>query len=260
MKSFPNHKHIIGATAVKAYIKRLKTDKNKSGSSIANIRLKYILILLFLYPCSSYSVESICYGTTSKGSLKDGVKLPSEGKNFEGYSSIAAIAGRTYVHTSVRDIIVGAYKRLEKMEPSKIYKYAETGFKGGGQFNPHKTHQNGLSVDFMTPVLDDKQISVHLPTHPFNKFGYNIEFDNDDKYEDYSIDYVALAAHIVALHKESEKLGLEIWRVIFDPQLQTNLLTTKYGDYLKANIQFSKKRSWVRHDEHFHVDFSVPCK
>ncbi|MDH5765520.1 MAG: replication initiation protein, partial [Gammaproteobacteria bacterium] len=28
----------------------------------------------------------------------------------------------------------------------------------------------------------------------------------------------------------------------------------------KKNIQFSTKRSWVRHDEHYHVDFSIPCK
>jgi penicillin-insensitive murein endopeptidase len=222
--------------------------------------MKFIYILLALSSFSSQSVESVCYGTTSNGSLKDGVQLPSEGKNFEGYSSIAALAGRTYVHTSVRDIVINAYKRLERAEPNKVYKYAETGFEEGGEFKPHKTHRNGLSVDFMTPVLDENKISVHLPTHPFNKFGYDIEFDNDDKYKEYSIDYIALAAHIVTLHKESKKMGFELWRVIFDPRLQTKLFNTKYGDYLKANIQFSKKRSWVRHDEHYHVDFLVPCK
>lgn len=222
--------------------------------------MKFIYILLALSSFSSQSVESVCYGTTSNGSLKDGVQLPSEGKNFEGYSSIAALAGRTYVHTSVRDIVINAYKRLERAEPNKVYKYAETGFEEGGEFKPHKTHRNGLSVDFMTPVLDENKISVHLPTHPFNKFGYDIEFDDDDKYKEYSIDYIALAAHIVALHKESKKMGFELWRVIFDPRLQTKLFNTKYGDYLKANIQFSKKRSWVRHDEHYHVDFLVPCK
>ena len=222
------------------------------------MKLIYILIVLLSFP--SYSIESTCYGTTSNGSLENGVQLPSEGVNFEGYSSIAAITGRTYVHSSVRDIVIEAYQRLEKMEPDKVYKYAETGFEDGGQFKPHKTHRNGLSVDFMTPVLDENIMSVHLPTHPFNKFGYDIEFDKDDRYEEYSIDYVALAAHIVALDKESKKFGFELWRVIFDPQLQPKLMKTKYGVYLKANIQFSTKRSWVRHDEHYHVDFSVPCE
>ncbi|QUM88941.1 penicillin-insensitive murein endopeptidase [Moritella sp. 36] len=222
--------------------------------------MKFICILLVLISFSSHSAESICYGTTSSGSLKNGVKLPSSGENFEGYSTVARIAGRTYVHSAVRNIVIGAYKRLEILEPNKLYKYAETGFEEGGQFKPHKTHRNGLSVDFMTPVVNKQGISVHLPTHPLNKFGYNIEFDKTDKYDDYSIDYVALAAHIVTLHKEAKKLGFELWRVIFDPKLQPKLLKTKYGSYLKANIQFSKKRSWVRHDEHYHVDFLVPCK
>ena len=110
------------------------------------MKLIYILIVLLSFP--SYSIESTCYGTTSNGSLENGVQLPSEGVNFEGYSSIAAIAGRTYVHSSVRDIVIEAYQRLEKMEPDKVYKYAETGYEEGGQFKPHKTHRNGLSVDF----------------------------------------------------------------------------------------------------------------
>lgn len=221
--------------------------------------MRFPIIILLFYAIPSQPKESICYGTTADGFLKNGVQLPKNGSNFEGYSAIGRALGRTYVHSSVRKIVIGAYKRLEEIEPSKIYKYAETGFKEGGQFKPHKTHKNGLSVDFMTPVFDKKQSSTHLPTHPFNKFGYQIEFDENDQYKDYSIDYLALAAHIVSLHKESKKLGFDIRRVIFDPKLQKKLFATKYGNYLKANIKFSVKRSWVRHDEHYHVDFLIPC-
>ena len=164
------------------------------------------------------------------------------------------------MHSSVYNIVVAAYSDLEHEQPNKVYKYAETGFKDGGEFSPHKTHRNGLSVDFMVPVVNSIGESVHLPTNPFNKFGYNIEFDNSGHYEDFKIDYEAMAAHIVALHREAKKLGYDIWRVIFAPELQPNLFKTKYGVYLKDNIQFSTKRSWVRHDEHYHVDFIVPCQ
>lgn len=222
--------------------------------------MKYLLIILILVSNNVFSKESTCYGTTSDGRLDNGVKLPSSGNNFVSYSSVTSIAGRTYVHSIVRDIIVAAYEDLETDLPSKVYKYAETGFKEGGQFKPHKTHRNGLSVDFMTPVINSKGISVHLPTHPFNKFGYNIEFDEKDNYDGLTIDYESLAAHIVALHKQSKKMGYNLWRVIFDPKLQPNLFKTKYANYLKAHVQFSKKRSWVRHDEHYHIDFSIPCK
>ena len=220
---------------------------------------KYIFLFLW-FPFIAHSESSICYGTTSTGHLKDGVQLPVNGKNFEGYSSIARLAGRTYVHSVVKDIVVKSYKSLETGLPDKLYKYAETGFQKGGEFKPHKTHRNGLSVDFMTPVKNTANESVHLPTHPLNKFGYDIEFDKNGKYDDLSIDYLALAGHIVALHKEAKKQGYDLWRVIFDPALQAPLFKTRYGAYLKRNVSFSKKRSWVRHDEHYHVDFSIPCK
>lgn len=213
-----------------------------------------------IYSSSAFSVESVCYGTTSNGKLEGGVQLPSEGKNYVSYSKTAAIAGRTYVHSEVREIILSSYLWLETETPGKVYKYAETGFKEGGQFKPHKTHRNGLSVDFMVPVVNEEGKSVHLPTHYFNKLGYSIEFDETGKYDEYKIDYEALAAHIVSLHKAAVAQGVELWRVIFDPKLQPYLMRTEYGEYLKTHIQFSKKRSWVRHDEHYHVDFEIPCK
>lgn len=220
----------------------------------------FLIGYLLLLPVGhGQAAESICFGTTSKGRLENGVKLPSGGSNFVGYSSVARFAGRTYVHSKVRDVLLSSYQTLAAEMPDKVYKYAETGFENGGKFKPHKTHQNGLSVDFMTPVTDANGKSVHLPTHPFNRFGYDIEFKGD-QYDGLRIDYEAMAAHIVALHKASLAAGIDIWRVIFDPRLTPNLYKTKHGSYLKKHITFSKRRSWVRHDEHYHVDFRLNCK
>ena len=222
--------------------------------------MKYILLLLILSPSVILAKTSTCFGTTSNGRLTNGVQLPAEGENFTGYSTVARLAGRTYVHSEVKKIILQSYAALEKEHPDKVFKYAETGFAEGGEFKPHKTHRNGLSVDFMTPVKTSKGQSVHLPTHPLNRFGYNIEFDEAGRYDNLTIDYTAMAAHIVALHKAARANGYDLWRVIFDPKLQPNLFQTHYGEYLEDNIRFSVKRSWVRHDEHYHVDFTIPCK
>jgi len=224
------------------------------------MNLKYLIILAGIFTFTVNASESICYGTTSNGWLEGGVKLPSKGNNFVSYSSTAEVFGRTYVHSKVKDIMLASYEWLEEEAPDKVYKYAETGFKEGGRFRPHKTHKNGLSVDFMVPVINKDGHSVHLPTHYFNKLGYSIEFDEVGNYEKYKIDYEALAAHIVALHRVAVEMGVDLWRVIFDPELQPYLMNTKYGAYLKEYIKFSKKRSWVRHDEHYHVDFEVPCQ
>lgn len=224
---------------------------------LTGILIAYFLLLISL-PVNA--TESICYGTTKDGRLENAVKLPAQGNNFIGYSLIARLAGRTYVHSEVKEIVVSAYKSLEKTNPNKVYKYGETGFKNGGLFNPHKTHQNGLSVDFMTPVTDSSGNSVQLPTNFLNKLGYNVEFDSSDHYDGLYIDYEAIAAHIVALHKQALNRGHNLWRVIFDPKLQHNLYKTEHADYLRKNINFSKKRSWVRHDDHYHIDFEIECE
>ena len=48
--------------------------------------------------------------------------------------------------------------------------------------------------------------------------------------------------------------------MIFDPRLQPLLFKTKYGKKLKGKLKFNTKQAWVRHDEHIHVDFALPCK
>ena len=77
--------------------------------------MRYLLTIILLFPLVAWAETSTCFRTTVNGSLSNGVKLPAQGKNFVGYSAIARIAGRTYVHSKskVRDIIVSAYKDLE---------------------------------------------------------------------------------------------------------------------------------------------------
>lgn len=222
--------------------------------------IKLTIVILTLVSTNAIATESTCYGTTKNGHLVNSAKLPTKGKNFISYGMIPVQAGRTYVHSKVRKVVVDAYNLLLKEQPNKVFKYAETGFKQGGKFKPHKTHQNGLSIDFMVPVVDKQGKSVHLPTNPLNRYGYNLEFDKQSKYKDYQLDYEALGAHIVALHKMARKNGIDLWRVIFDPELQPYLYKTSYGEYIKNNIKIPKKKSWVRHDEHYHVDFVVKCK
>lgn len=204
--------------------------------------------------------ESICYGTTEKGRVENAWQLPDSGENFEVYSSIGATAGRTYVHSKVHVTVLDAYKNLQMMAPDKVFVYGETGWKNGGRFRPHKTHQNGLSVDFFVPVLDKKSKSVRLPTSALNKFGYAIEFDENGKYEDYSIDFEAMAAHLLELKNAANKNGIKIWRIIFDNGFQKLLFQASKGKDLQSRMAFSMKKPWVRHDEHYHVDFIVPCK
>lgn len=209
---------------------------------------------------AAFAAESICYGTTANGRLENGVKLPTEGSNFTAYSSLGTTLGRTYAHSKVAEIVLTAYQALEQSAPGKYFVYGETGWSTGGLFKPHRTHKNGLSVDFFVPVVDAAGRSIPLPSSVSNKFGYNIDFDANAKYQDYTIDFEALAEHLYQLDVAAKGRSADIARVIFDPPYLPKLFATKRGIYLKANLNFMKGKAWVRHDEHYHVDFSVPCK
>lgn len=202
---------------------------------------------------------STCHGRPGAGSIDGAVALPARGANFEAYSQLGVQMGRTHVHARVRDVLLDAYAALARSRPGTRFVYGETGLKEGGRMRPHRTHQNGLSVDFMVPVRDAKGRSVPLPSSPLNKFGYGLEFDGSGKADDLRIDYAALAEHLYELQEAARKHKVGIALVIFDPALMPALLKTARGKELQG-LPFMKGKPWIRHDEHYHVDFALRCQ
>lgn len=204
--------------------------------------------------------ESTCFGTPAQGWLQGGVAIPESGPNFFPYSSLGVFLGRTHVHSRVAAVVGAAYRTLASSAPDKIYVYGESGWPEGGRIKPHRTHQNGLAVDFMVPLIDGNGKSMRLPTGITNGFGYSIEFDAKGRYEDLTIDFEAIAEHLHALHQAGRADGLRIKRVIFESTYIPKLYATHRGAFIRASIPFMQTRPWIRHDEHYHVDFDVPCK
>ena len=194
--------------------------------------------MLLLISTQAHS-QSTCFGTTSAGRLEQSCKLPASGANYTVYSSVLRMAGRTYVHCDVSKILIDAFTSLAVSHPDKVYVYAETGKKRGGEFKPHKTHQNGLSVDVMVPVTDAKGKSVALPTNALNRYGYDIDFTLAGQYKDLTIDFEAFAALLAAMKQAATERGVGIWRVIFDPKMQGELRKAKAWPAI-SDITFTK--------------------
>ncbi|MEO0804169.1 MAG: penicillin-insensitive murein endopeptidase [Cyanobacteria bacterium J06642_2] len=223
----------------------------------------FVILPLILLPFGQGALAeepSTCFGTTADGRLENGWKLPLSGENFQTYSRVASLAGRTYVHSTVHRVILEAYAKTREARQDTIFVYGETGLRNGGEFKPHQTHRNGLSVDFMVPIRDEKHRSVPIPTHFGNWLGYDLEFSDRGQLDNLRIDFEAMAEHLYQLHQAALNHGIDIWRVIFDPELQPFLAISPRWEYLQQNLQFSSQRSWVRHDQHYHVDFSVDCE
>jgi penicillin-insensitive murein endopeptidase len=215
--------------------------------------------LLFVLSLGSANA-SVCYGTVANGRLEGGQQLPIQGENYTPYSFVGVSLGRTYLHQSVRDIVVDAYGAVYLTQPDKRFMYGETGFATGGNFKPHRTHQSGLSIDFMVPVRDSRGVSVLVPTNVQNKFGYGLEFDVNGSSGDLRIDFDAMAEHLYQLAEAAKKYHVGIERVIFQKELATLLFQTKRGSYLRTTVPFMKTTPWINHDEHYHVDFALPCR
>jgi penicillin-insensitive murein endopeptidase len=122
-----------------------------------------------------------------------------------------------------------------------------------------------LSVDFMVPVLDEKDRSVPLPGSASNRYGYDLEFDANARYRieakrSVRIDFEAMAEHLYALDRAAKANAAPIDRVIFEPAYLPKLFATKRGWYLRKHIRFVRGQVWWRHDEHYHVDFMTECR
>lgn len=194
-------------------------------------------------------------GTPAEGGLHHGKRLPSRGPNFRAYSDLGALVGRNAVHHRVRDTVLDAYAQIAREMPEAKFVYGETGWPWGGSFKPHRTHENGMAVDFFVPVRDHSGRAQHVPTHAFNRYGYDLEFSADGRLHDYRIDYDAMAAHLRALQQAGQRHGLDIRVVIFDQPLQQALFASRGGAGLRHQVPFSRGKAWVRHDEHYHVVF-----
>lgn len=213
-----------------------------------------------LHGWNAHAQESQCFGTVSKGRIEHSVQLPLKGSNYQAYSELAAAAGRTYVHGVIAGVLQDSYRALSQSSPDSRFVYGETGLAQGGTFKPHKTHQNGLSVDFFVPVRNAQNQPTTLPISASNHFGYDIEFDAQGRYEAYHIDFTAAAEHLYQLHQAAQRRGAGIALVIIDTAYLPRLLATPRGPYLRQHLPFMKGKPWVRHDEHYHVDFALPCK
>lgn len=203
---------------------------------------------------------STCRGNAVAGSLESGRRLPYSGENYRAYSILGFLAGRTFVHEAVRNTMRDAYAQLSKSHPQLRFVYAETGWPWGGRFAPHKTHANGTSADFHVPVRTPDGAVSELPTSPLNQFGYAVEFDGAGRSGTLRIDFEAMGLHLLALDQAARANGIAIRRVIFDTRLQPKLAATVSGAHALKRLAFNKQQAWVRHDEHYHIDFAVTCK
>jgi len=186
--------------------------------------------------------------------------LPFSGTNFHANSLPGYGVGRYYLKGKTAATVMSAYAELAGSHPQVQYVYGEMGWNGGGRFRPHRTHRQGMSVDFMTPVytVDDagNRMPAVLPMNVANLWGYHIRLDAQGRFDFYRLDAGAMIAHLAALREAGAKYGIRIKQVIFDPPL-LQLLRADAGFPALNGVPFMARQAWFPHDGHYHVDFEA---
>jgi penicillin-insensitive murein endopeptidase len=205
---------------------------------------------------------SISSGSVSKGSLTNGKLFPFKGPNFIYFDSTSYLNKHAFTHEKVYQAVLATYHEFETMLPRFEFGLMECSNEHGGKIWPHRTHQNGLSIDFMSPLLKNGVSSTD-----FNTIGlphYLMDFDENGIYTEdrsYSIDFNLIARHLLELDKQAKKNGLKIEKVILKIALKDELFASEYGKQLKASrIYFATNLSELidsLHDDHYHVDFGL---
>ncbi|MEN8156441.1 MAG: hypothetical protein ABFS10_05795 [Bacteroidota bacterium] len=234
------------------------------------LRLRYILLVtvaaLLIVPSSSQvfyrnSGQSKSVGTVANGGLVNGFKVPYKGENYKFFSLFDYyVLGRCYLHSDIHGIILKTYEILEDEYPGYRFRLMECSKRKGGRSFPHRTHQNGTSIDFMTPLRRGGETTTR-----YNRVGlwrYLIDFDEEGRHgrnPEISIDFDLAALHILTLEKVARENGYRIRKVIFETNLKDEIYNSRYGsELLDSNIYFVRslpENINKLHDDHYHVDF-----
>ena len=126
---------------------------------------RYIFIVLSIISgCSTIPKgkgTSISKGKVNNGSLINGRKFPYKGENYKYFSPLSySLLNRAWVHAKVLDISLQSYKICEEKFPNRQFLLMECSEKKGGKMRPHRTHQNGTSIDFGTPLLKNNELKA----------------------------------------------------------------------------------------------------
>ncbi len=233
---------------------------------ITHFLFPLLLVLPLLICCVphlyySNTGTSISHGTPGNGSLENAWQVPYKTRNSRYFSPMSYyLFGNGYVNSKVYATLEDAYEICRKTSPGIKFRIMECADRKGGKLLLHRTHRNGMSVDFMVPkIKNNRQFKF------FDRMGlwhYLLGFDARGRLRPTRkvyIDFETMARHILALDDAARKNGLRVEKVILRLNLKDEFFSTESGKIVKERgIYFARHLPDAvdrMHDDHYHVDF-----
>ncbi|MBL4704915.1 MAG: penicillin-insensitive murein endopeptidase [Flavobacteriales bacterium] len=219
-------------------------------------------ITVYQHTIKESSEKSKSLGSHGNGTLKHGKLMPFSGSNFTYFDTTSYVKSRAFVHDKVKKSVLAAYYACDTICPDYHFTLMECSNQHGGKIWPHRTHQNGLSIDFAMPLQKSKKQYRGLDLTGANH--YLMDFDENGVYlEDkkVSINFEIVCQHILALEQACRENGLKIKKVIIKTDLKDDLYASPSGQKIKeSGIYVVKKLEPLinqLHDDHYHIDFEL---
>jgi penicillin-insensitive murein endopeptidase len=228
--------------------------------------ISIVLIVIITFSCAPQIFHnntgiSTSKGTPGNGSIDNAYLIDYKLNNSKYFRLISYyFLGIGYMHSKLYQTLKDAYKECESTCPGIKFKYMEGCSRKGGKQLFHRTHRNGLSIDFMVPkIKNGKQYRFY---DHIGLWHYLLEFDSDGKLflnKKVSIDFETMAKQIIALDNAARKNGLKVKKVILKINLKDDFFSTKHGKEVKRRgIYFARYLPDLvdkMHDDHYHIDF-----
>jgi penicillin-insensitive murein endopeptidase len=205
--------------------------------------------------------KAVASGTVGQGTIENAWLIPYFGKNYRYFSPLSYyVLNRGYAHHRVHKTVLAAYQACEATCPNVQFRLMECANKHGGKMWPHRTHQIGLSADFMLPKFRNGR-SHRLLDH-LGVWHYLLAADDSGAYSKrVNIDFETMGRHLLALDDAARANGLRIKKVILKIDLKDEFYASPSGKKVRQRgIYFAKSLPRLideLHDDHYHVDFAL---
>ena len=223
-----------------------------------------LFLLLMISACSPLprgSGNSRSLGSVGNGSLQHGRKFAYYGTHYRYFSPLSYhLLGRAWVHQKVAAATLEAYAALAEEGYDQRFMIMECSKREGGRMRPHRSHQNGTSIDFGTPLL--KYGRPYTGDQALGIWHYAMDFSPSGQLRLrpwIRIDFEAMGKHILALDAAARHHGMYVKKVILKLDLKDDFYASQAGQEVKAKgIYLAQRLPRLIdevHDDHYHVDF-----
>lgn len=238
------------------------TIKKRIKSSLKLLGV-FLLLIVFVQSCRVLTYknegESKALGTEGNGSLENAWLMPYSGDNYRYFSPLSYyVLHNAFIHHKLHNTLIEAFETCEINCPERKFRVMECANKHGGKMLIHRTHQTGLSVDLMTPMM--KKGKPYTLTDHLGVWHYLLDYGNSGKWtKNIEVDFETLGRLILAIDDSAKKNGLKLSKVILKTDLKDEFYASESGKQVKARgiylAMVLPKMVNNLHDDHIHLDF-----